>query len=192
MCNEFIIEFVKKNLTAWEVTGKRVLEVGAYDVNGTCRPYIESLSPQQYIGIDIRLGPCVDLICDVEEIEARFGAYSFDILLCTEVLEHVEDWRTAVRNLKAVIRPSGVILLTTRSRGFHLHDYPGDYWRFGVGDMKQIFGDFLDVTVEPDPKDPGVFVKARKPIPNDYRAVDLDSLTVYEVVPGQDGLKERV
>jgi len=70
-----------------------------------------------------------------------------------------------------------VLLLTTRSLGFPLHEYPGDYWRFSVLDMRCIFAGWVDVSVLNDGQVPGVFVVARKP-------PSLDTIHVYRM-PGQ-------
>ena len=77
------------------------------------------------------------------------------------MLEHIRDWAKAVQNMKAMLKYGGIILITTRSVGFHVHGYPEDYWRFDKDDMKHIFSDFEIVALEDDTHDPGVFVKAR-------------------------------
>lgn len=52
----------------------------------------------------------------------------FDLLLCTEVLEHVPDWAQAFNNLTALVRPGGTVILTT-PHIYLLHEEPRDYWR---------------------------------------------------------------
>ncbi len=47
---------------------------------------------------------------DIRKI--RFADASFDFILATDVLEHVEDDRQAVAELQRVLRPGGTILLT--------------------------------------------------------------------------------
>lgn len=42
MCNASGIVFGVKNLNLEEIKGKKIVEVGAYDVNGRLRPIIES------------------------------------------------------------------------------------------------------------------------------------------------------
>lgn len=180
MCHHSCLDFVAKNLTEEEVSGKSFLEVGAYDVNGTVRPLVVGMNPASYVGVDIEMGPGVDVVCDAGNLAERFGADAFDILLCTEVLEHVREWRTVVSNLKKVIKPGGLLILTTRSKGFVYHGYPYDFWRYEALDMQRIFSDFLIDSLESDPLFPGVFLKARKPY--SFAEADLSALALYSVM----------
>jgi len=65
--------------------------------------------------------------------------------------------------MKAVLKPGGLIYITTRSRGFSYHAYSHDYWRYEIEDMEKIVGDFEITALEKDWEAPGVFLKARKP-----------------------------
>ena len=183
MCNEACITFGAKSLTKQEVEGKRVIDVGSLDVNGSLRQTVESLGPAEYVGVDIRQGPGVDVICRAEDIVERFGKESFDIVVSTELLEHVRDWRRVISNIKRVCKRSGVILITTRSYGFPEHDYPFDFWRYEIEDMKDIFSDCDIESLECDHLGPGVFVKVRKPnhfVENDLHDYRLYSMLVKE------------
>jgi SAM-dependent methyltransferase len=177
---EFFIEHTEPN----EFSGKKVLEVGSKYVNGSVRPFIERwLKPKEYIGIDIEPGKYVDLVLPAERIVSYFGRESFDVVISTEVLEHVRDWRLVVNNMKEVLRPGGYIYITTRSRGFPYHGYPYDFWRYEIEDMERIFSDFEIILLERDHMAPGVFLKARKP--KDYKPVDLSSIALYSMVLGR-------
>ena len=63
-----------------EIEGKRVLEVGARDVDGSLAPVLKHWGrPAEYIGADIQAGPGVDVLCGVGELldrEARRGSTS--------------------------------------------------------------------------------------------------------------------
>ena len=107
MCHASCITFGAVNLYPEEVKGKRIIEVGSQDVNGSLRPIIESWKPAEYIGVDLVEGSGVDVICDAEEIVERFGRESFDVVISTEVLEHVRDWRKVLSNIKNICRPGG-------------------------------------------------------------------------------------
>lgn len=149
-------------LTAAEVAGKRVLNVGAFDVNGSFLSLIDPLGPAEYVGVDIQSGPGVDQLCDARDLAATFGAESWDIVISTEMLEHVEDWRTVARNLKAVLRIGGLLILTTRAPGFARHDWPGDHWRYTDADLREIFGDLEVLECTEDRADMGAFLAARR------------------------------
>jgi SAM-dependent methyltransferase len=190
MCNHTCIEFVAALATAEEITGKDVLESGSRDVNGSVRPSIEHFSPRSYVGTDLEAGQRVDKICNATELVKTFGAESFDVVVSTEMIEHVEPWREVISNFKRVLRPGGVLYITTRSLGFGYHGYPGDYWRYEIADMQAIFADMEILSLVPDQKEPGVFVKARKPF--DFVEKDLTTYSLYsmttlarEVIPAK-------
>jgi predicted O-methyltransferase YrrM len=162
MCNPACIAFGRKQLRAGDVAGKDVLEVGSFDVNGSLREVVESLGPKQYLGVDLRPGPGVDEICSAEGLVDRFGPESFDVVLATDVLEHVADWKAAIGSMKRVLRPGGVTLLTTVAPGFPYHGYPDDYWRFEPALLERAFADFDVEALEHGSAMLGVNLLARK------------------------------
>lgn len=163
MCTQACLEFVRDNLRPDEVTGRAVLEVGSLDVNGSVRPIVSAFYPASYVGVDLQEGRGVDEVCDATELVLRFGQNSFDVVISTEMLEHVRDWRTVVSQLKRVLKPGGLLLVTTRSRGFPYHGFPFDFWRYEPGDVEALFADFQIERIETDKTLPGVLFKARKP-----------------------------
>ena len=180
MSNAAVLEYVQAHLSTEEVRGKKVLELGSYDVNGSPRPYVEGLGATDYVGVDVAPGPGVDVICAAEQAVDRFGVQSFDIVISTEMLEHVRDWRSVVSSMKRVLRPGGLLVVTTRSRGFHVHGYPSDFWRFEVEDFRRIFSEMEILDVRSDPSAPGVFIKVAKPVTFTER--DLTSYRTYSMV----------
>ena len=152
MCNAQCIDFVASVLTAGDVAGRDVLEVGALDVNGTVRPVVEALGPASYIGVDLEHGPGVDEVLPAEDLLDRFGPGAFDVVISTELLEHVRDWRLVVRNLKlgapprgpgggynsqsgvpAARLPVGPLALRARGHGRDFRGLPGRKSRAGPG-----------------------------------------------------------
>jgi hypothetical protein len=166
MCHPSILAFVERAVTESDARDARVLEVGSYIVNESIRPYIESLKPALYVGLDLRPGPGVDIALPAEEIPTLFWPGKFNVVACCETMEHVEDWRLALTGMIYALAPDGVLVLTTRSVGFPYHEHPGDYWRFTTDDFRRILkaASLKAEIVEDDPEHPGVLVKARKPI----------------------------
>lgn len=77
--------------------------------------------------LDIAAGPGVDYVGTVEQ--TGLPDASFDLVLCTQVVEHCLDpWR-ALRELNRVIRPGGYLLWTVPQVWFY-HPHPADNWRF--------------------------------------------------------------
>jgi hypothetical protein len=126
---------------------------------------VESLHPSSYLGIDMRPGPRVDMVLYAADLPI-LG--EFDLVISTEMLEHSEFWRIDMRAMITVIKPGGILFLTTRSPGFHYHDFPDDHWRYTVEDMGNILGgaglDIIILKPDPSPHEPGVYAKARKPL----------------------------
>jgi hypothetical protein len=105
----------------------------------------------------------VDEVCELSDAVDKFG--QFDLVICTEVLEHVVDWGRSIIDLVSLTAPLGHLLITTRSPGFPYHPYPIDTWRYTPAAMTEIFDrlDLAVLTVEADPEAAGVFVLVRKP-----------------------------
>lgn len=135
------------------VAGRNVLEVGSYDVNGSLRSLVENYGPASYTGVDMQPGPGVNVVMDACDVEGSYG-----LVVCTETLEHVANWRDALHAIKACVAPMGHLVLTTRSPGFPWHPFPHDYWRFTVEMMGRAVADMREASVVPDPEAPGVFV----------------------------------
>ncbi len=183
MCNISGIVFGAANLMKENVQGKSIIEVGALDVNGSLRPILESVGPKEYIGVDMQQGPGVDVVCNAEDLLHRFGAKRFDIVVSTELLEHVKDWRKIISNMKNICKPGGIMLITTRSKGFPYHAYPYDFWRYEEEDMKKIFSDFIIEKMQKDSPDPGIFLKLKKPA--DFHENDLSTIELYSMIVGK-------
>lgn len=177
-----ILEWGHAIITAADVRGKWVLEVGSNDVNGSLRPHIEAFKPRGYVGVDMLEGGRVDRLLRAEELLAHFGPAYAGLVVSTEMLEHAEAWQECIWNMMVVTRPLGVLVLTTRSPGFPYHGYPGDWWRFTVADMEAVFANWDIEDVRPDPGTPGVFVRARRP-PGWDAAGDHDRILAFTAQP---------
>ena len=124
----------------------RILDVGCGD-----KPYYPFFADAaaEYVGVDVVPGPQVDLIGGIEAIPVPDA--SFDLVLCTQVLEHVDDPARAVAELRRVTAPGGRVLLSTHGVQMY-HPSPGDYWRWTRTGLEREFteaGAWASVTVQP-------------------------------------------
>lgn len=101
------LDFVKGVLKSHAVAGKRVLEFGSYDVNGSIRDLFGEAA--EYVGVDHRKGPGVDVVSLFHEYAS---AEPFDIFLCLNTFEHDPYWRGSLRNGLRLLKSGGLFVLT--------------------------------------------------------------------------------
>jgi SAM-dependent methyltransferase len=158
------MDFARKSIFREMVQGKNIIEFGSSNYNGTVKTHVMKYNPASYLGCDVQDGVDVDKICDVLNALDEFEPYSFDMVISTEMLEHIERWGKAVWNMKMLVKPGGYILLTTRSKGFYYHSEYGceDYWRFSANVLILAFSDFEIINAETDPVECGAYIFARR------------------------------
>jgi len=81
-----------------------------------------------------------DIVGDAHDLSIFEDEY-FDIILCTEVLEHLKDPKIAIAEMRRVLKKKGRIIMTTRFI-FPIHDSPNDYYRFTKYGLLSLFKDF--------------------------------------------------
>ena len=96
--------------------GARVLEVGSLDINGSVR---DLFSGCDYTGVDLQIGPGVDLACQGQLVE--FPSGHFDTTISAECLEHNPFWRETVANMLRMTRPGGLVLISCATTGRFEH-----------------------------------------------------------------------
>jgi SAM-dependent methyltransferase len=101
---------------ASELREARLLELGSLNVNGTARDY---LHVKKWVGIDKEGGPDVDIICSA--IQTRFPPESFDVILCTSMLEHDPDWRASLFWNLQWLKKGGLFFLSWGAEGNQHH-----------------------------------------------------------------------
>jgi SAM-dependent methyltransferase len=117
--------FLESTLSASVKPGVRVADVGCGEQ--PFRSLIEKLGGS-YTGIDIAQNSAgsVDIVAGIDSIPLPTA--SFDLVLCSEVLEHVSDTTAAFAELARLCRIGGSIVLTTPF-AYPLHEEPHDFVR---------------------------------------------------------------
>jgi ubiquinone/menaquinone biosynthesis C-methylase UbiE len=121
-------------------TDKKILDVGSGG-SSYGRYFPNRLS----IDIDPRRMP--DIVGDAHNLP--FQNESYDFVLCTEVIEHVKNPRQVVGEIARVLKPGGMVVLSTRFL-FPIHDAPHDYWRFTEYGMRELFTDWDIIELRPE------------------------------------------
>lgn len=106
------------------------LDIGGRDLNGHPR----GLWPEtEWTVIDLRPAPGVDIVADAANWTPD---RRYDVVLCTEVLEHAEDWQDIVSVAAAALAPAGRLVITCAAPGRAPHSgieatviQPGEYYR---------------------------------------------------------------
>lgn len=114
-----------------------IVEFGSLQVQGqegyaNLRPFFQG---KKYIGADIQKGPGVDHVLNLHEIGLL--SESVGAALIMDTLEHVEFPRKAIEQVYRILKPNGVLLISS-VMNFPIHDYPYDYWRFTPGGFKSL------------------------------------------------------
>lgn len=72
---------------------------------------------------------------------------AFDVVVCTEVLEHTLNPFAAVAEILRVLRPGGLLLAST-PYNFRIHGPLPDCWRFTEHGIRALLDSFEDVQIE--------------------------------------------
>jgi SAM-dependent methyltransferase len=113
----------------------RLVAATVLDVGCGAKPYRRFFAGP-YVGVD-RGGEhgAPDVLAAAEELPLRSGAV--DVVLSTQILEHVEDPARSLAEFHRVIRPGGTLLLSTHGVWIH-HPDPHDYWRWTEEGLRRL------------------------------------------------------
>jgi SAM-dependent methyltransferase len=128
-------------LRSGDFPAARVLDIGVYDRRDWMGPGYRTFGPPDCKS---------DIIGDLLDPPAELERGVWDVVVCTEVLEHCEDPPLALRNIEALLRPGGKLLATTPFFWpDHRSDDPPypDYWRFTEQGWRLLLKRWLSVVI---------------------------------------------
>ncbi len=122
-----------------------------FDVGCGQKPYRDLFGDNViYIGSDIDCGSAADVLSTAENLPLRDAVV--DIVLCSQVLEHVNDPAQTIREIARILRPGGTALVSTHGVNVY-HPSPEDYWRWTQSGLVKLFQDtnaFEEIRVLPN------------------------------------------
>jgi SAM-dependent methyltransferase len=131
------------------------------------------------VALDIRRGRGVQLIGDAQALGLADAA--FDVVLCTEVLEHLPEPQRAVDEMFRVLRPGGTLLLTTRFL-FPIHDAPHDYFRFTKYGLRHLLRRFIIVELQEETDSVGAIAVLLQRLGMQARTIGPESTRAFWLV----------
>lgn len=138
--NLFLHGLVRAICETFDLPGP-IVEIGSYQVPG--QEEIIDLRGlfvgREYIGVDMRPGPGVDCVADVEDLPYADGSLGTVVALNT--FEHVQRFWRGFDEIRRVLRPDGALLVACPFN-FHIHNYPNDYWRFTPAALEYLLEDY--------------------------------------------------
>lgn len=121
------MENFKRNWRAAESAGMnlsgmlRVLDLGGQDINGTVHGWL----PGCHLDVlDIENGPGVTIVGDARKTDWWDGQ-PYDVVISTEMLEHLDEWWNSLTTAERVLRPGGWFIGTCASAGRQRHGATG-------------------------------------------------------------------
>jgi SAM-dependent methyltransferase len=145
-----VSRFIEAAGQRYDGVGLRVLDIAPQDHEGA-KPYFRQAEVET---LDIDPASRATYIADIcESNGGTIPDAHFDIVLCTEVLEHTLQPFMAVEEISRILKPGGIALVSTPFN-FRIHGPLPDCWRFTEHGLRALFKDFsvlsLDALEEPN------------------------------------------
>ena len=136
--------YMVSHIAANKIRGKvvkyfsgKMLDIGCGDKS---KRYLVGESVEEYVGLDHK-----DSLHDLSEVDLIGSAYNipkgnetFDCILCTAVLEHLENPQAALVEAFRVLKSEGFAVYTVPFF-WHLHEEPRDFFRYTKYGIEYLF-----------------------------------------------------
>lgn len=137
-------DLIRNAAESIDASGVLVLDV-APQIHQGVKEYFR-LSNVETLDIDPSSG--ATYIADLcEDNSALIPSDYFDVIVCTEVLEHVINPFGAVDELRRILKPGGICFVSTPFN-LRIHGPLPDCWRFTEYGIRTLFRKFSSVSIE--------------------------------------------
>ena len=133
------------NTYSMEMRGT-VLDVGGKRENkrGSFVPPLDFVSAWWYVNLD--QGTLPNIFADVTSLPLK--CESVDVIICTEVLEHLVDPMACAAEIFRVLRDNGIGFLSVPFM-YPVHADPYDFQRFTADGLRHLLSQFRSITIYP-------------------------------------------
>jgi SAM-dependent methyltransferase len=133
-----VVAFMKRAAARYAAGGGRLLDI-APQIHEGARPFFPSSVEVDTLDIDPASG-CT-YIADLCRHNPALPGGRYDFVVCTEVLEHTVQPFDAVREIRRLLKPGGLLFLTTPFN-FRIHGPLPDCWRFTEHGLRRLLQEF--------------------------------------------------
>ena len=146
MSRKRLNSFIKKDINEFRKNKyPKILFVGS---GGELNDYVKNFSTYLY-SIDIDPSRKPDQVIDLMDPNfcQNYRGEKVNLVCMFEILEHVKNPSSAIKNIYNLIEKDSVVLVSTPFI-FNIHDAPNDYYRFTKYGLKEIFKEFSKVEIK--------------------------------------------
>jgi SAM-dependent methyltransferase len=139
-----ISQFIQKSAEIYDKSGSIVLDIAPQVHEGAKKYFTKS----RVYTLDIDENSGANYIADLCVTNHFIPSEAFDVIVCTDVLEHTLRPFDAVAEIHRLLKPEGVLLLSTPF-DFRIHGPLPDCWRFTEHGLRSLLSDFCDIMIFP-------------------------------------------
>lgn len=110
-----------------------VLDAGAGF--GAWTPVLAHAGAETVTAVDRGAAPGLDAVADLKHLP--YGDGAFEVVFCSQVLEHDPAPAALLAELRRVLKPGGVLLISVPHLS-RIHDAPHDYFRFTAYGLREL------------------------------------------------------
>jgi SAM-dependent methyltransferase len=124
------------------LAGKLKRPLVAADLGCGNQPYrfLVKRYAMQYIAIDLENNPLADISMDPVSAHVPLPSNTVDVILSTQVLEHVESPTHYLREARRLCSSHGILILSTHGI-WKYHPKPADYWRWTASGLNKLLAE---------------------------------------------------
>jgi SAM-dependent methyltransferase len=129
-----------------QLAGKDVVDLGGKRVGprGDFRPPFDQVRSWRFVNIQPKTRP--DMLADVSFLPLRSACC--DVVICTEVIEHLRYPAAAAAEMARILRPGGQVFASIPFM-YCVHGDPQDFQRYTPDGIRRLFAEFREVSVVP-------------------------------------------